>query len=313
MIAGALDAIAALAFTAALVAAFRAVLGEPARLPRGPGGFLIAAMLIMTFVSVSNALQHLGITGALDPWEDYVEVPFLPLLVYAMYGLYARTRAEDLDRGRAIIARLDRRLADSLEELGEQRLDILQSLCAAVDARDHYTALHSMHVADYACAMACRLGMEDRVLVFEQAGLLHDVGKIGVSDTLLLKPTGLTDEEYGIIKRHVVAGANILQAMPFLSEVVGIVRHHHERWDGTGYPDGLAGEAIPLAARMLAVADAFDAMTTDRPYRAAFSVADARQMLLDGRGTQWDPDPVDTLVGLLDERVIVVSPSAAAA
>ncbi|TLM66471.1 MAG: HD-GYP domain-containing protein [Actinobacteria bacterium] len=304
MIPGAFDLIATGGFAAAIVFAIAAI----ARRERGataPGLYLGAAAVLMVIVSANHAGQQFSI-GPQDLYEDYAQLLFLPMVVYMMYSMYATSQAARVERERRIVARLDGRLADSLTELGEHRLGVLQALTAAVDARDHYTALHSMHVADYACAIGYRLGMRDQVLLFEQAGLLHDVGKIGVPDQLLLKPAGLTDDEFEVIKKHVVGSAGIIESVSFLSDVVPMVRHHHERWDGSGYPDGLAGDDIPRAARVIAVADSFDAMTTDRPYRAAMSVGEARTCLLRGRGAQWDPEAVDVLVELLDTGVIDV-------
>jgi len=119
--------------------------------------------------------------------------------------------------------------------------------------------------------------------------LLHDVGKVGVPDAILFKPGALSEDEFALIAQHPVIGSEILRDVEFLGEGKLVVRHHHERWDGDGYPDGLAGEAIPLAARVFAVADALDALTTDRPYRPASSFMAAREEVFKGSGTQFDP------------------------
>jgi putative nucleotidyltransferase with HDIG domain len=311
--AGIFDIVSVLCFSIALGTTIYTVLVTRGRVITAPETYLLLAMAIMTYVGISNSLEHLGITAALDPYEDYAEVFFLPMMTYVMYSLYARSQAARIDHHERTVGQLGGRLAESLKELGEHRLGMLQALTAAVDARDHYTALHSMHVADYASAIAYRLGMRDQLAMFEQAGLLHDIGKIGVPDTVLLKPARLTDEEYEAIKKHVEASATILAAVPFLADVTPAVRHHHERWNGSGYPDGLAGAAIPRAARILAVADAFDAMTTDRPYRAALDVGTARAELVRGRGIQWDPEAVDSLLELLDEGVVAAESRTAAA
>ncbi len=313
MIAGALDIIASVAFLAAAAVSAVTVYVARKSLKESATVYLLSAMVVMTAVSVSNSLEHLGITSALDPFEDYLEVLLLPLLTYMLFRMHSMGLAARAAREAQIVSRLGTRLSESMAQMGEHRLGMLQALSAAVDARDHYTAQHSMHVADYACAIGYRLGMKDHLLLFEQAGLLHDIGKIGVPDHLLLKPSRLTDEEYGAIQRHVQESAHIIEAIPFLSEVVPLVKYHHERWDGMGYPDGLAGEDIPRAARVLAVADAFDAMTTDRPYRSAMSVETARGYLLEGRGTQFDPVAVDAMLQLIDDGIISVTPKAAVA
>lgn len=314
MIVGYLDIIAAVLFGTAFVIALYAVTFARSRVMISPMVYTASAMAVMTYVSIGNALNGLGVTSVLESREEFVEVLFLPLLAYMLYGIHMRSQAALAEKHRDAAGRLGERLNDSLAQLGEQRLGMLQALSMAVDARDHYTAQHSMHVADYSCAIALRLGMRDRLTVFEQAGLLHDVGKIGVPDTLLLKPSHLTPEEYEHIKSHVETSSAIIRSVPFLAEVVPAVRHHHERWDGSGYPDGLEGDHIPMAARILAVSDAFDAMTTDRPYRPAMSTAEARRRLLDGAGKQFDPQMVDALVALIDAGIIAIEkPTAAVA
>jgi diguanylate cyclase (GGDEF)-like protein/putative nucleotidyltransferase with HDIG domain len=147
---------------------------------------------------------------------------------------------------------------------------ILDALVTAVDNKDHYTRRHSEDVTTYSLWIAEELGLSEEILAtLRLGGLLHDVGKIGVPDEILRKPGKLTDEEYDTLKQHSALGALIVAGIPDMEAIVDIVRHHHERWDGRGYPDGLAGEGIPLLARITAVADAVSAMTTDRPYRKA--------------------------------------------
>lgn len=306
LIPGALDIVSGIAFlTAAGIAVYTLAFHRRRRLVL-PAVCALAGALVMAWVALGNALNGMGISATLHNSEEFGEIVFPSLLLYLMYAMYAYSRAEEVDRQRGTVQQLDRRLGESIQEIGGHRVAMLEALSAAVDARDHYTALHSIHVADYSAAVGYRLGMRTQLVLFEQAGLLHDIGKIGVSDALLLKPSRLTPDEYEAIKKHVEESASIIGTVPFLSDVVPTVRHHHERWDGTGYPDGLTGEEIPRPARVLAVADAFDAMTTDRPYRTAMSVAEATRHLIEGRGRQFDPDAVDALVGLLDEGVIVV-------
>lgn len=209
---------------------------------------------------------------------------------------------EAIESDRRAIAMLDTRLKDSLKDITSHSIGTMQALVAAVDARDTYTADHSLNVSDYACAIARRMGLSaTQIETVERAGLLHDIGKIGVSEHALLKKGSLTTEEYESIKRHPRIGANIVEAIPFLADVVPVIRHHHERWDGSGYPDKLRGDEIPLMARILSVADALDAMTTDRSYRRALSPAKARAELSAGRGTQFDPHVADLALQLLEE------------
>ena len=169
-------------------------------------------------------------------------------------------------------------------------VDMVSSLARAVDARDPYTRQHSIGVSKLATRLAKSMRLDkDNVNRIRMAGLLHDVGKIGIPDCILNKPGRLTDEEMLTIKSHPIVSAQIIQSTS-LKEMVTIVRAHHERWDGQGYPDGLEAESIPLEARILAVADTFDAMTTDRPYRKALSTEDALAEIDRCSGTQFDPD-----------------------
>jgi diguanylate cyclase (GGDEF)-like protein len=167
--------------------------------------------------------------------------------------------------------------------------DVFQGLILAVDTKDRYTKRHSEDVARYGTFLAQQLELDaETVGVIRVAGLLHDVGKIGIPDYVLRKPGRLTDEEYSIVKQHVALGDMIVRDLPDVELIRAGVRHHHERWDGQGYLDRLAGEEIPLIARILAVGDAFSAMTTTRPYRKALDVREALVRLEDAAGTQLD-------------------------
>lgn len=167
--------------------------------------------------------------------------------------------------------------------------DVYQGLVFAIDTKDRYTKRHSEDVARYAIFLGQRLGLDDPALeTLRTAGLLHDVGKIGIPDEILRKPSRLTAEESDTVKQHVVLGDMIIRDLPGIDEIRRAVRHHHERWDGRGYLDALAGEDIPAIARILAVADAFSAMTTSRPYRKALDVLEAIARLGDAAGTQLD-------------------------
>ena len=180
------------------------------------------------------------------------------------------------------------------ETSGErQTFDVFQGLILAVDTKDRYTKRHSEDVARYAVFLGRRLGLDEATLqILRVTGLLHDVGKIGIPDHVLRKPGALTDEEYRIVKQHVALGDAIVRDLPDIDQIRAGVRHHHERWDGAGYLHGLAGDEIPLVARILAVGDAFSAMTTTRPYRKALDVGVALRRLEDAAGTQLDEDLV---------------------
>jgi diguanylate cyclase (GGDEF)-like protein len=186
--------------------------------------------------------------------------------------------------------------AQSLWE-GAAGFGIFESLITAVDNKDRYTRCHSEEVTAFALAMGDELGLsEASQRVLRVAGLLHDVGKIGVPDGLLRKPGGLSVSEYDVIKRHVILSETLVSALPDLDEIRAAVGSHHERYDGTGYPHGAAGKEIPLLGRILAVADAYSAMTTDRPYRKALSHAEAVTALLTAAGSQFDPEVVQAFL-----------------
>jgi GAF domain-containing protein len=169
--------------------------------------------------------------------------------------------------------------------------DTISSLAVAIEKRDPYTSGHSERVTAYASDLARFLNLSSKEIdVIQYSGLLHDIGKIGVSDSILNKKSVLSENDYHLIKEHPLLGDAILSPLRFLENSQQVVKYHHERWDGGGYPDGLKGECIPLLARLISVADAFDAMTTDRPYRKAMSKEDALAEIDAGLGSQFDPD-----------------------
>ena len=176
------------------------------------------------------------------------------------------------------------------------------ALAAAIDARDDYTASHSVQVVELACEVARDLGLSHREVEHVRDGaLLHDVGKVGIPNEVLHKPGPLNDEEWTIMRRHPIIGERILLRTPELAEIAPLVRHEHERWDGGGYPDGLAGTEIPAGSRIIFACDAYNAMITRRPYREPMSEHDAVAELRAGAGTQFDPDVVDSLLRVLAE------------
>jgi len=187
--------------------------------------------------------------------------------------------------------------------LGEQRdlfLKSLQMMANAVDVKDPYTAHHSRRVAEYAVRMARYLDIsEQEVRRIHIGALMHDIGKVGVPGDIIRKPSKLSADEMGIMKGHVEAGANLVQGLDVLDKSADIVRHHHENLNGTGYPDGLKGSEIPLGARIVFVADAFDALTTDRPYRKGRSADEALEVLEANSQTQFDPVAVNALKHIL--------------
>jgi putative nucleotidyltransferase with HDIG domain len=190
-----------------------------------------------------------------------------------------------------------------MEQLQVTYVATLRSLIQILEAKDPYTRGHTERVASYSMALANRLRLAPddlRRILF--GSLLHDIGKMGLRDEIINKPGPLSAEEWVQMKLHPVVGAQIVEKMEFLTGAIDIVRHHHESWDGKGYPDGLAGEKIPLVARIVTVADSFDAMTTDRPYRKALTVAEALRRLEESSGVQFDPQLAKVFVAYVKEK-----------
>ncbi len=189
-----------------------------------------------------------------------------------------------------------KRLTDQLEHTE----NVIFMLAQAVEAKDTYTEGHLRRLRSYGEQLAVACGLEyDEVRAVRYGGILHDIGKIGVSEAILLKPGPLDDNEVEQIRRHPEIGARIVSQMRFAPEVGPIILSHHERWDGGGYPSGLRGEDIPIGARIITIVDAYDAMMTNRPYRAALGYDQVVQRLRAGRGTQFDPNVLDIFLTLL--------------
>ena len=192
-----------------------------------------------------------------------------------------------------------------LNELNQLYLSTIETLAMAIDAKDQITHGHIRRVQQYAVGLARRVGITDplQISAIEAASLLHDMGKLAVPEYILNKPGKLTPAEFDRMKLHASVGADILSAIKFPYPVVPIVRHHHENWDGSGYPDGLHGSSIPIGARILSVVDCFDALTSDRPYRPRLSDSEAIRILLERRGAMYDPLIVDTFIAVHAELV----------
>ena len=185
----------------------------------------------------------------------------------------------------------------------------IESLNATVDAKDPYTAGHSARVQRIALAVAQELGIaREKLDAVRFGGLFHDIGKIAVPDSILTKPGALSEDEYAVVKRHPADGAEIVSHFSRLHETVPLIRHHHERWDGKGYPDNLVGDEIPAEACVVGLADAWDAMTTDRPYRRALTVDEAAAEVRRCRGTQFAPQVVDAFFAAFRQHPAVFEP-----
>ena len=204
---------------------------------------------------------------------------------------------------RDIIKRQQREELDKRKKhMEEMSLQLMQMLSTTIEAKDEYTRGHSHRVAEYSVLIARELGWNEKDLEdLKNAAYLHDIGKIGIPDTILNKPTKLTEEEFSIIKEHTTIGANIFKNISLIDHVQEIVRNHHERYDGTGYPDGLKGKEIPLRARIVAVADSYDAMSSQRIYRNQLPLEKIIRELERNKGTQFDPEIADIFLKLLSE------------
>ena len=211
-------------------------------------------------------------------------------------------QAQSSGGGRAMLAAEPESRPDGEDRAGPQH-DAIEALAVALLERDRYTGEHSEAVIEMSGAVARNLGLgPPEVERVRSAALLHDIGKVAIPDEILHKPGPLTDNEWTLMRQHPVIGERILRVLPGLGPVARIVRHEHERWDGGGYPDGLAGDAIPLGSRIIIAADTYHAITSDRPYRAAQSHGDAVEELSRCAGTQFDPEVTAALIGYLYGR-----------
>jgi putative nucleotidyltransferase with HDIG domain len=231
------------------------------------------------------------------------------LALWAVLALLVRGASRTLRRQNEQLRARTARLVESNRLLEEGALEAVESLNATVDAKDPYTAGHSQRVQRIAVALGEELGLDAGSLdVLRFAGLFHDIGKIGVPDAILTKPGRLTELEFEIVKRHPEDGARIVGRLHRLRAAVPAVLHHHERWDGNGYPHRLRGDAIPLEAAIVGLADALDAMTTDRPYSSARPLDEATEEIVVNRGTQFAPAVVDAFAALVQREPDLFGP-----
>lgn len=225
------------------------------------------------------------------------------LLLYASLALLVRGASARMRRQTQTLKQRSNQLLDSYRELEQSSLEAIEALNATVEAKDPYTAGHSVRVQRIAVAIGLELNLDSaRLTALGHAALFHDVGKLAVPDAILMKPAKLDPDEYAVIKLHSEKGAEIVGNLGRLRDAVPLIRHHHERWDGRGYPDGLAGEAIPVEAAIVGLADAWDAMTTDRPYARALTVEEAHAEIRAGRSSQFSPTVVDAFLAAARRR-----------
>lgn len=202
---------------------------------------------------------------------------------------------EMMTRLRALI-----RMKKLIDELEDSK-NIIRMLTHAIEAKDGYTEKHAERVVGYSLALAKKASVsKDLWRTIEMGALLHDVGKIGIPESVLLKPAKLDDKEYEVIKQHPDIGVQICNPLKFLQDVLKVIHYHHERFDGQGYPEGLKGDEIPIEARVVSIADAFDAMTSNRPYRKGMTKEKALGILKEGKGTQWDAKLIDHFLELIE-------------
>lgn len=294
----------AVAFNLASRRAFGPEIGE-----LGSLSAIVVAGIAMYLVNTGAVAVAAGLQMEVAPvriWRQSLALDLAPQFALSAVGVLAAVIAEQgwyLVPLLALPGVLLHRSVQETVRLRAETRDALAALVEVVELRDPYTAGHSRRVAASARLIAHQMGLTaEEADTIESAGQVHDIGKVAVDPHVLLKSSKLTDDEWTQMQMHPVHGANVVDRFAAYRQGAKIVRHHHERWDGGGYPDHIAGEEIPLGARILAVADSFDAMTSDRPYRDGMPAERAIAILADGSGTQWDPAVVDAFLALYTSR-----------
>ncbi len=269
--------------------------GAAAREVLGVGLAGVAGAGLLVWIGTRRYRRALGhLTGAVAETASTGRLTHDSL--EGLEGPWAGSEVEDL---RWAFRRLLKTVEASFRDRERSYVEAVGAVVAAIDARDHETTGHSFRVAHYALALARGLRLEpDQLRAIEWGALLHDVGKIAVPDAILRKTGRLTEEEWHVMRQHPSWGFEMLADVKFLEPALEIVYSHHERWDGGGYPRGLRGQEIPLAARVFAVADTYDSITSDRPYRRARGHSEAVTELCRVAGTQLDPEAVETFIGI---------------
>lgn len=249
-----------------------------------------------SFIGVIHSVMDM--TELKKSEEDYSEL----VDIYASTINKMKIREIDVQKGRDAFLNMLDDITESYKELEDLFINLITTMVNALDAKSPWTKGHSENVAKYAELIAKEMGLdEDGIKNLRLAGLLHDIGKIGTYDYLLDKSTGLTDKEFEIVKKHPAQGAKILEGIKQLKDIIPLIRHHHERIDGKGYPDGLKGEEIPFGAKILHVVDSFDSMMTERPYRPAPGIDYAKSEFKKHSGSQFDPQVTEAFLRVLDK------------
>ena len=255
-------------------------------------------------LSLAIAYNELGFAGILA----FIAPPLMMRLSIKQYIDKTAANVDELNKRNVELQKANRDILHMADQLRETYDGTLEALVSALDARDRETKGHSLRVARYMMEIAFHMGITpgtETWVNMQRGGLLHDIGKIGVSDTILHKPGPLTDEEWIDMRKHPRIGNDMIRDIGFLSGAADIVLAHHERYDGKGYPKGLKAEEIPLGARIFVIADTFDAMTSDRPYRAALTPEQSREEIIRCSGTQFDPRCVQAFL-LAWDRVLEI-------
>lgn len=255
--------------------------------------------------------QPIGASSGTSSRVRYIwlSVALVFLTLFALLALLVRSATRMLRGRNRALEQKSEALLDAYRRLEQSSFEAIESLNAAVDAKDPSTAGHSKRVEQIAVRIGRELEFDpSRLELLRLGALFHDIGKLAVPDAILLKPARLTRQEFELIKRHCNDGARIVDRFGPLRPVVSIVRHHHEHWSGAGYPAGLEGEMIPIEASIVGVADSWDAMTTNRPYKEMLSVEEAREEVKRCSGTQFRPDVVDALISALEQDPEVFAP-----
>jgi putative nucleotidyltransferase with HDIG domain len=262
--------------------------------------YLVLGVLALTIASAYTAMSFWGVAVFLAP-AVMMRLSLKQYLDQTTQNVIRLRKAHDN------LQAAHEQVTEAMTSLGRAYEGTLKSLVTALDARDDETAGHSERVADLTIAIAAEMGLRtgtDEWRYISWGALLHDIGKIAIPDGVLRKPSSLNEEEWEAMRTHPQTGHDILQAVDFLRPAADIVLAHHERWDGGGYPRGLAGEEVPLGARIFMVADAFDAMTSDRVYRSAMPAEEALAEILRHSGTQFDPASVKAFLSVYQKRFV---------
>lgn len=260
-------------------------------------------MLVVNIILAPYNADAPGMNMVFYAFELFIMLLSLYCLARYLVILRKRNLRQDKDALQALEEKdkLARELSEKNEQLEQTYWEMVNTLIGVIEARDNFTGGHSVKVCEYSVKLAKKVGLsDDDTLKVMKASILHDIGKMGIPDNILLKSGALSSDEYGTIMNHPEIGCKILSKVKGLEDILPLILYHHERVDGTGYPFGLAGEKIPLGARIIAIADAYDAMTSNRPYRNGMVKKEARKRLAEGSETQFDAELVKCFMEILD-------------